>query len=95
VRKRLKSIRFTSGGLETNSWVLRCVADSFKGEAIHITSSIEHHSVLNACHALERKGVEVTYLPVSAAGHIFVADVEVAIKPNTKLISIMLANNGN
>lgn len=87
-------ITFTSGGSEANSWVLRCVADSFKGEAIHIiTSSIEHYSVLNACHALQRKGVEVTYLPVSVAGHISVEDVEAAIKPNTKLVSIMLANN--
>jgi cysteine desulfurase len=87
-------ITFTSGGSEANSWVLRCVADSFKGEAMHIiTSSIEHHSVLNTCHALERKGVEVTYVPVSAAGHISVADVEAAIKSNTKLVSIMLANN--
>lgn len=87
-------ITFTSGASEANSWVLRCVADSFKEEAIHIiTSSIEHHSVLNACHALERKGVEVTYLPVSAAGLISTADVEAAIKPNTKLVSIMLANN--
>jgi cysteine desulfurase len=87
-------IVFTSGGSETNSWVLRGVAEMFRGEAIHIiTSSIEHHSVLNACHALEGLGVEVTYLPVNCKGVVEVANVISAVRPNTKLVSIMLANN--
>ncbi|MDA8226475.1 MAG: cysteine desulfurase family protein [Desulfitobacterium hafniense] len=87
-------ITFTSGGSEANSWVLRCVVETFCNERTHvITSAIEHHSVLKACHALEQGGVEITYLPVSAAGQVSVDDVEAAIKPHTKLISIMLANN--
>lgn len=87
-------IIFTSSGSESNNWVLRCFVDNICNERIHvITSTIEHHSVLNACHALEQCGVEITYLPVSMAGQVSVADVEAAIKPNTKLISIMLANN--
>lgn len=87
-------ITFTSGGSEANSWVLRGIADSFGGEAIHvITSSIEHHSVLNACHALEAKGVEVTYLLVNSYGVVEIESVKAAIRPNTKLVSIMLANN--
>lgn len=87
-------ITFTSGGSEANSWVLRSVVDTYCNEPIHIiTSSIEHHSVLNACHALEQGEVEVTYLPVNPAGQVSITDVEAAVKPNTKLVSIMLANN--
>jgi cysteine desulfurase len=87
-------ITFTSGGSEANSWVLRGVSDLFDNEAIHIiTSSIEHHSVLNACYALESKGIRVTYLPVDGKGRVSLVDVKKAIKPNTRLVSIMLVNN--
>ncbi len=87
-------ITFTSGGSETNSWVLRCILETFGNEPLHvITSAIEHHSVLNACHALEKSGVEVTRLPITAAGLVSVKDVAAAIRPHTKLVSIMLANN--
>jgi len=73
-------ITFTSGGSEANSWVLRGVADLFKGESIHIiTSTIEHHSVLNACHNLEAMGVEVTYLPVNSDGVVEVETLKEAI----------------
>lgn len=87
-------ITFTSGGSESNSWVLQGVAELYEGENIHIvTSLIEHHSVLNSSHALEKKGVEVTYLPVDITGRISLDDVEAVIKPNTKLVSIMFVNN--
>jgi cysteine desulfurase len=87
-------IIFTSGGSEANSWVLRGVAEMFRGEAIHIvTSSIEHHSVLNACHALQAMGAEITYLPVNSDGVVEITSLKTAIRPNTKLVSIMLANN--
>ena len=87
-------ITFTSGGSEANSWVLRGVAELFSNESTHIiTTSIEHHSILNACRRLGQCGVEITYLPVSSTGRVAVADVESAIKPSTKLVSIMLANN--
>ena len=87
-------IIFTSGGSEANSWVMRGVTEMFSGEAIHlITSSIEHHSVLNACHALKSTGSEVTYLPVNSEGVVDISSVKTAIRPNTKLVSIMLANN--
>ena len=87
-------ISFTSGGSEANSWVLRGVADSFKNKSIHIiTTTIEHHSVLNACRVLETMGVEVSYLPVDSEGVTSVESLKGAIRPNTKLVSIMLANN--
>ena len=87
-------ITFTSGGSEANSWVLRSIADTYRNEPIHIvTTAIEHHSVLNACRSLEQTGIEVTYLPVNKMGRVSVDNVKVAIKPHTKLVSIMLANN--
>lgn len=87
-------ITFTSGGSESNSWVLCGVVESFGSEPIHmITSSIEHPSVLNACHALEAKGVEITYLPVDSNGRVSIDDLKAEIRQNTKLVSIMLANN--
>lgn len=87
-------ITFTSGGSEANSWVIQCVAEKLHNKPMHIiTSAIEHHSVFNACIALERSGVEVTYIPVSTKGLVEVADIKTVIKPHTKLVSIMLANN--
>lgn len=87
-------ITFTSGGSEANNWVLRSVVDNLHSEATQIiTSTIEHPSVLNACHAFEQMGVEVTYLPVDTFGQVSVSELKAAIKPNTKLVSIMLANN--
>jgi len=87
-------INFTSGGSEANSWVLRGVADLFKDKSLHIiTTAIEHHSVLNACHTLESMGVEVTFLPVDSDGVVSVESLKSAIRPNTKLVSIVLANN--
>ncbi len=87
-------ITFTSGGSEANSWVLRCVADTYRNEPMHIvTTAIEHHSVLNTCRSLEQAGIEVTYLPIDNTGCVSVNNVNAAIKPYTKLMSIILANN--
>ncbi len=87
-------LTFTSSGSETNSWVLRGIADTCCDEPMHIiTTAIEHNSVLNACYALEQTGVEVTLLPVDKMGYVSVEDVKAAIKANTKLVTIMLANN--
>lgn len=58
-----------------------------------ITSTIEHHAVLNACRHLEPNGCDVTYVPVDANGVVDPADVRRALRPSTKLISIMFANN--
>jgi len=81
-------IVFTSGGSESNSWVLSSVSNGHV-----ITSSIEHKSVLNTCHLLERKGIDVTYLPVDSKGRVSLDSIKEAIRPDTKLVSIMLANN--
>src|SRR6266568_1002916 len=58
-----------------------------------ITSTIEHHAVLNSCKHLEERGVEVTYLPVNGRGLVDPDDVRRALRSNTKLVTIMMANN--
>ncbi|MDL2294893.1 cysteine desulfurase, partial [Ruminococcaceae bacterium OttesenSCG-928-D13] len=94
INAEASEIIFTSGGSEANSWALMGIANLFEGETIHvITSSIEHHSVINTCHTLENKGVEVTYLPVSKQGVVEIESLKAALQPNTKFVSIMLANN--
>lgn len=87
-------ITFTSGGYKANSWVLLGIADSFKGEPIHIiTTSIKHHSVLNACHTLESMSLDVTFLPIGDDGAVSIESLKTLIRPITKFVSIMLANN--
>jgi cysteine desulfurase len=87
---RASEIVFTSGGTEADNLAIFGLTEA--GDHI-ITSTIEHHAVLNACKHLATKGCEVTYAPVDGRGLIDPADVARAIRPNTKMISIMLANN--
>jgi cysteine desulfurase len=87
---RPAEIVFTSGGTEADNLALFGLAGA--GDHI-ITSTIEHHAVLNSCKHLEEEGCEVTFVPVDAAGLVDPEDVRRAIRPNTKLISIMMANN--
>jgi cysteine desulfurase len=87
---RVSEIVFTSGGTEADNLAIFGVTEA--GDHV-ITSTIEHHAVLNACKHLATKGCEVTYVPVDGHGLIDPSDVKRALRPNTKLISIMLANN--
>jgi len=87
-------IIFTSGGSEGNSWILQGVSALYGKEPVHIiTTSIEHHSVINTCRELENRDVSVTYLPVDSDGYVSVDSVVSVIRPETKFVSIMLANN--
>lgn len=98
-------ITFTSGGTESNNMAILglCAKIRHSGEGrnpqpklnkVHIiTTVIEHHSVLGPIQELEKRGVEVTYIPVNEHGEISVSEVMKAIRPETKLISIMYANN--
>jgi cysteine desulfurase len=83
-------IVFTSGGTESDN--LAIAGWVAAGEHV-ITSSIEHHAVLHSCKHLERIGCEVSVLPVDGRGLVDPDDVKHALRPNTKLISVMIANN--
>ncbi len=87
---RAPEIVFTSGGTEADNLAIAGLVAA--GDHV-ITSSIEHHAVLLACKHLEDMGVEVTVLPVDGRGLVDLADVRRALRPNTKLISVMMANN--
>ena len=87
---RASEIVFISGGTEGDNLAIFGLSRA----ADHvITSTIEHHAVLNACKHLESLGCEVTYVPVDGRGQIDPDDVRRALRPNTKLITIMMANN--
>lgn len=87
---RASEIVFTSGGTEADNLAIAGLAGA--GDHV-ITSSIEHHAVLLACKHLEEVGAGLTVLPVDGRSLINPEDVRRALRPNTKLISIMMANN--
>src|SRR5919205_3130896 len=91
---RANEIVFLSGGTEANNLAIRgrCEAQAAHGRHI-ITSAIEHSSVRGICEALERRGWEVTRLPVYDDGVVRTDDVRAALRPDTVLITVMLANN--
>jgi cysteine desulfurase len=87
-------IYYTSSGTEADNTAILGVAMKNKDRGNHvITSSIEHHAVENPCKELEKRGFNVTYLPVDNYGLINLKDLEDAISDKTILISIMFANN--
>ena len=89
-----EEIIFTSGGTEGNNTALEGIAHARRGKGNHIiTSKIEHHSVLEPCHFLEKQGFEITRIPVNENGLVDPVDVQKAITDRTILISIMHANN--
>ena len=93
---RASEIFFTSGGTESDNLALFGVLQPYlaSGSPAHlITTAIEHHAVLHAAEALRDRGIEVTFLPCTPEGLIEPATVEAALRPHTKLVSIMLANN--
>jgi cysteine desulfurase len=87
---RAAEVVFTSGGTEADNLAIAGLTSA--GDHI-ITSSIEHHAVLLTCKHLEESGCDVTYVPVDGRGLVDPDDVRRALRPSTKLISIMMANN--
>jgi cysteine desulfurase len=87
---RPAEIVFTSGGTEADNLAIFGIAGA--GDHV-ITSAVEHHAVLNGCKHLETQGGDVTYLPVDGRGLVNPDDIRRALRPSTKLITVMTANN--
>ncbi len=89
-----EEIIFTGCGTESDNTVLFGVAERYAKKGNHIiTTNVEHHAILHTCEALEKRGVEVTYLPVDENGMVTGEQVANAITDKTILVSIMFANN--
>ena len=87
---RPAEIVFTSGGTESDN--LAVFGSARPGDHV-ITSSVEHHAVLHAVERLGERGVEAEFLRVDGQGVVAAEDVRRALRPNTRLISVMMANN--
>ena len=87
---RPAEIVFTSGGTEADNLAIFGLVQP--GDHV-VTSTIEHHAVLNTCKHLQEKGIEVTYVPVDGRCLVDPGDVRRALRPNTRLVTIMMANN--
>ena len=91
---RPNEIVFLSGGTEANNLAIRGLAEAAESYGRHIiTSQIEHSSVRGICDSLEKKGWDITRLPVYDDGIVHARDVRAALRPDTVLITVMLANN--
>jgi len=87
-------VHFTSGATESNNLALFGILHQFAPKNAHlITSAVEHHAILHAAEKLAQEGYSVTLLPVDRTGRVDPEQVRKAIRPDTKLVSIMLVNN--
>ncbi len=98
IQARANEIVFVSGGTEANNLAIRGLLSARSGPAAPtkghiITSSIEHSSVRGICETMEQQGWEITRLPAYEEGIVRIEDVRAALRPDTALISVMLANN--
>ncbi len=88
-----EEIVFTSGGTESDNWALRGIISEAQGASHIVTTQIEHEAVLTTCRTLEEEGVQVTYVKPNQKGRVSAEDVASAIQPNTRIVSVMWANN--
>ncbi|MGH9870141.1 MAG: cysteine desulfurase family protein [Candidatus Polarisedimenticolia bacterium] len=87
-------ILFTAGATESDNLAVRGAWEAAGGAGAHIIAcAIEHEAVLETCHALQRRGAEVTILPVDRHGLVDPGDVRRALTARTALVSLMMANN--
>lgn len=88
-----EEIYFTSGGTESDNWAIKSIALVNRDDSSIVTSQIEHHAILHACHALERIGCSVVYIPPDSNGIIHPDILLEYLENKTNLVSVMYANN--
>lgn len=88
-----EEIYFTSGGTESDNWVIKSSAFSDSKKQVMITSAFEHHAILHSCSTIEHFGYPVVYMSTSNEGYITPENLEKHITENTRLVSIIFANN--
>lgn len=94
IHAKTEEIYFTGGGSESDNWAIKATAEAYAGKGKHIiTTKIEHHAVLHTCEYLEKQGYEITYLDVDENGLVSLEEIKSAIRKDTILISVMMANN--
>jgi cysteine desulfurase len=86
-------IVFTSCGTESDNWAIRGVLDQNPDKRHIVTTRVEHEAVRNLCERLEQNGYEVTWLEVDAEGQLDLERLRASLRPDTALVSVMLANN--
>ena len=91
---RPEEIFFTGSGTEADNWAITALAGRISPQKQHIvTSAIEHPAILSSCKEMERRGYEVTYLKPDIEGRISPKALKDALRPDTALVSVMMANN--
>jgi len=88
-----REVVFTSCGTESINAVLHSAVSGAPAKRHIVTTAVEHSATINCCDQLQKQGCEITWLPVDANGQLDPALVEAAIRPDTALVSVMLANN--
>ncbi|MDW7656686.1 MAG: cysteine desulfurase NifS [Bacillota bacterium] len=89
-----REIFFTACGTESDNWAIKGTALALADKGRHIiTSKIEHHAVLHSCESLARQGYDITWLDVDSNGLVDPEAVRQALRPDTILVTIMMANN--
>ena len=87
-------IYFTSGGTESDNWVIKNAPKILADKGRHIiVSAIEHHAIIESARYMESCGYDVTYLKVDGNGLVSLDDLKAAVRDDTVLISVMTANN--
>jgi len=89
-----EEVFFTGSGTEAVNWAIKGAVEAQRQKGRHIiTTAVEHHAGLYTCKHLEKLGCDVTYLPVNSEGFVSPQAVEAAMRPETVLVSVIMANN--
>ena len=94
INAKADEVYFTGSGSEADNWAVKATMEAYANKGRHmVTSAIEHHALINSAEWLEKNGYEVTFLPVNSDGLVSPDDLRAAMRDDTTLVSIIMANN--